>query len=295
MDNFKQTIISIWVNKGFSVFREVILTSSLQQDNLEKVRKFLTNNGINNVDVSLVIPKENNTLSTNWVKYYDKSGQCISSLSEDFIPANTNNIKLTFCYYDEDDKNSNEVKIEYVINILRIVFGVPIARKLIIDRTFSNDKGEPRLHSKKDFASMFDNQLLNMFETPPIEHSKTINVPIESIILLDKAFSQTFPTERFILMWLAFESIVNTFTGSGNNGKKRENFFKKDLQSEIINNEAFRLFKVRCNMFKEGKFIETDIEKDCWILYSIIQISILEDCPQRKAFIIGLENKLSDS
>jgi len=39
-----------------------------------------------------------------------------------------------------------------------------------------------------------------MFTDPPIEKIKIKQIPAEATILLDKAFAQTYPTERFILM-----------------------------------------------------------------------------------------------
>ncbi|MBF7065121.1 hypothetical protein [Aliarcobacter butzleri] len=293
MDDFKRKIISIYEKKGFSIFRETIWRSSIQHMDLPKIRTFLSQNNINNIDVSLVIPMENNTPRMNWIKYYDKTGQCVSSISEELIPANSNHIKLTFCYVNEEDEKDSETQIIYVVNILRLVFGIPIARELIVIRKFYNDSNQAIRSSDIGFASMFDVQSLNLFDSPPIERLKIKHTSIEAMILLDKAFTQTFPIERFILMWLAFESIINRLPGIENNGKKREKFYKDELKSSIINDEVYRLFQLRCNVFKEGKFMETDIEKECWSLYSVIQLAIMEDCEQRQSFINGFENILS--
>ncbi len=94
-------------------------------------------------------------------------------------------------------------------------------------------------------------------------------------------------------MWLAFEAIINSFHGKEANGKKRESFFKDALKSDVINKEVFRLFKLRCDIFKEGKVSVHNIEKECWSLYSVIQLTIMKDCEQRQAFVYGYEKILS--
>lgn len=226
-------------------------------------------------------------------EHYERSGQCMSSLREEPIPDNSNNLKLTFCYKNTEEEQNNETQIIQIGNTLRLIFGVPIARELLVMRHFSNNQNDPIRHSDTDFASMFDTQSLNMFNDPAIEESKVIKIPSEATILLDKAFSQTFPAERFVLMWLAFEAIINSFPGKGDNGNKRKSFFKDDLKSDVINEEVRRLFRLRCDIFKEGKISKPNIEKECWSLYAVIQLTIMENCEQRQAFISGYEKTLS--
>lgn len=293
MDNFKNTMIQEWGKLGFSVFKETIWSSSLQQKDLSKIRCFFKQNDIENVDVSIVIPQTNDTPRMRWTKHYAMTGQCISKIRDEFIPANSNNLKLTFCYRSKREEKEHETQSVYVVNILRLIFGVPIARELLIIRHFSNDNDDPTRQSDTDFASMFDTQSLNMFPEPPIEKSKVIEVPVEATILLDKAFSQTYPAERFVLMWLAFEAIINSLPLAGKNGDKRKTFFKEYLKSDAINNEVFRLFRLRCDLFKEGKISNSSLEKDCWSLYAAIQLTIMKDCEQRQAFISGYEQTLA--
>ena len=131
-----------------------------------------------------------------------------------------------------------------------------------------------------------------MFDAPAIEDAEVMKMPDEATILLDKAFSQTYPAERFILMWLAFETIINSLPGEETNGKKRQKFFNDDLKSDIINNEVHRLFRLRNDIFKEGKIFKPDIEKECWSLYSVMQLTIMRNCPQRQAFLSGYEKIL---
>jgi hypothetical protein len=292
MDPFKERIIQEWGTQGYSSFSETIWSSSLRQKDLPRIRKFLTNAGICNADVSLVRPPDSTTPRHRWSKHYDASGQCISLLREEFIPEGSNNLTFTFCYKNSEDKNSGHTNEIHTINILRLVFGVPIARELLLTRSFSNDTCQPAHSSDVGFASCFDTQSLNFFNDPDIENSKIRKLPPETTILIDKAFSQTFPIERFVLMWLAFEAIISSLPINGSNGDKRKKYFAQELGSQKINEEIHRLFNTRCDIFKQGKFSSDQIEKDCWSLYAAIQLAILEECDQRKAFILGYESTL---
>lgn len=292
MDPFKERIIQEWSAHGYSFFSETIWSSSPQQKDLPRIRKFLTNASINNADISLIRPADSATPRQRWSKHYDASGQCISLLREEPIIEGSNNLKLTFCYKDGEQQQRGHTNEIHTVNILRLVFGVPIARELLLTRNFSNDKCQPAHNSDVGFASYFDTQSLNLFCNPDIESAKIRQLPPETTILIDKAFSQTFPIERFVLMWLAFEAILSSLPINGSNGEKRKKHFAQELGSPKINEEIHRLFNTRCNIFKEGKFSSDQIEKDCWSLYAAIQLAILEECDQRKAFVSGYEGTL---
>lgn len=292
MDPFKERIIQEWGTHGYSFFSETIWSSSLQQKDLPRIRKFLANAAIDNADVSLVRPPDSATPRQRWSKHYDASGQCISLLKQEFIVEGSNNLKLTFCYTNSEQQQGGHTKEIHTINILRLVFGVPIARELLLTRNFANDTCQPALSSDVGFASYFDTQSLNFFSNPDIENAKIRQLPAETTILIDKAFSQTFPIERFVLMWLAFEAILSSLPINGSNGEKRKKYFAQELGSQKINEEVHRLFNTRCDIFKQGKFSSDQIEKDCWSLYAAIQLAILEECHQRKAFISGYESTL---
>lgn len=292
MDQFRDRIIKEFGHYGFKFFRETIWSSSLQQADLPRVRNFLSKNKFEYIDVSLVIPPDDKTNRMRWSTHYQQSGQCISSMHEVPIPAESNHLKLTFCYTSAEIRHDSRDQTIVIANALRLVFGVPVARELVITRYFSVDKEEAEFFSDEGYASKFDTQELNMFNDPAIEQAELIDIPEEAAILLDKSFSQTYPRERFILMWLAFEVIIHSIIEKGNNGEKRQTFFKDILKSEIANDEVYRLFKLRCVLFKEGQspnqYIE--IENDCWSLYAALQISIMKDCEQRSAFLSGYEN-----
>lgn len=292
MDPFKERIVQAWAPLGYSFFSETIWSSSLQRKDLPRIRKFLANTAIDNADVSLVSPPDSTTPRQRWSKHYDASGQCISLLREEFIAEGSNNLKLTFCYTSSEQLHEAHTNEIHTINILRLVFGVPIARELLLTRSFANDTSQPAHSSDIGFASYFDTQSLNLFSNPDIENAKIRQLPTEITILLDKAFAQTFPIERFVLMWLAFEAIISSLPINGSNGDKRKKYFAQELGSQKINKEIHRLFNTRCDIFKQGKFSSDQIEKDCWSLYAAIQIAILEECDQRQAFISGYEGTL---
>ena len=292
MNNYRVRLINEWAARGFKFFEDTVWTSSLQKADLPKIRGFLTTSDFNNVHASILIPQNDNTFRIKWVRYYQASGQCVSRGHPVPIPAGSNHLKLTFCYDSAETRERRRNQTVVVANALRLVFGVPVARELILVSRFSEEEIEAGISSDVGYASPFDTQLLNMFESPPIDGAELIPFPEEAAILLDKAFAQTFPNERFILMWLAFEAIMHSHPGKAENGKKREKFFREELKSDIVNKEVFRLFQVRNSAFKEGRFSHPHFDEECWSLYVALQLALMKDCPQRYAFLSGYENTL---
>lgn len=90
-------------------------------------------------------------------------------------------------------------------------------------------------------------------------------------------------------MWVSFEAIINSIYLSDNNGNKRVKYFKEELKSNIVNDEVYRLFKLRCAVFKESKFEHEQFDEENWSLYTAVQLAMMEDCPQRTAFLRGYE------
>lgn len=287
----RKELIEQWKSNNLVFFEESIWTSSIQIEDLPKVKSFLENNNFNFFDISIVIPPENDTSRIFWKHHYDVNGQCISTNYQKEIVANSNHLKLTVGLEKEENNQEYQDKTISIINILRMIFGVPIAKELVLLNHFTSDDYEGTTSSQQGFASVFHTQNLNMF--PDINEIKVKSLPIEASILLDKAFEQNFPIERFILMWTGFESIINHIEpGNKQTGEKRISYFKK-LGSEIINDEVKRIFKVRCNLFKEAKFMSLkDMENENWSLYAIIQLTIMEDCPVKTKFLKGYENEL---
>lgn len=292
MNNFRIRLINEWGPRGFKFFEETIWSSSLQKADSPKIRDFLATNDFNNVDTSILIPPDNKTFRIRWVRYYQASGQCVSDGHPVPIPAGSNHLKLTFCYDCAETRQQRRNQAVVVANALRLVFGVPVARELILVSRFSEEEIETGISSDVGYASPFDTQSLNMFENPPIEGAELIPLPEEAAILLDKAFAQTFPNERFILMWLAFEAIIHSHPGRAENGKKRKKFFREELKSDLVSEEVFRLFKLRNDAFKEGRFSHPHFDQECWSLYAALQLAIMKDCPQRSALLSGYENTL---
>lgn len=293
MENHHIRVINEWAPRGFSHFEERIWSSSLQREGLPKIRRFLEANNFDDIDVSLAIPQDNNTFRMRWVRHYKLSGQCASVGNSITIPSDSNNLKLVFCYQSPEVATRSRSQINVVANALRMVFGVPVARELVVESNFSSDDPDGKISSELGYASLFDTQSLNMFSDPPIEEAALIPIPEEAAILLDKAFAQAYPDEQFILMWLAFETIIHPYPGARENGKKREKFFKEELGSDVANAEVFRLFNLRSTAFKEGRFSGADFGQACWSLYAAIQLAIMKDCPQRRAFLAAYELSLA--
>lgn len=284
----RQKLIKYWKDKGIENIEETIWSSSLRRENLERVRTFLNSNGFNYLDISIVFPNDEKTKRTKFRTHYDLEGQCYSTNYAVAIPANSNNLKLTVGLEQNLKNQECQDKTLQIINCLRIIFGIPIARELmLVTNSNIDDFLNAKFSSELGFASPFDTQNLNFYED--IEYSELRQIPVEALILLDKAFQQRFPKERFIIMWVAFESIVNSIYPSDHNGNKRSKYFKEELKSDIANEEVFRLFKIRNDVFKEGKFQHDEFDNENWSLYAAIQLTMLDECSQRTAFLKGYE------
>ncbi|MNY18187.1 hypothetical protein D3C86_1515510 [compost metagenome] len=224
-----------------------------------------------------------------WATHYLADGQCVSNMVKVPIPKDSNHLKLTFGYPDTAMREGSQPQIIVVVNALRLAFGVPVARELIQTTLFGENE-EPETQSDQGFASVFDTQSINHFIDPSIEDVALVPLPEEAAFLLDKAFGQTYPGERFILMWLAFETIINTIIDKGSNGRKREEYFKNVLGSDIANAEVHRLFDLRCALFKEGLLINSNsLEKENWTLYAALQLAVMKESELRRAFLSGFE------
>jgi len=277
-----------WGSGGISHIEESIWSSTIQQKDLNRIREFLSKNNFKYVDISIVRPPNNKTEQMKFRTHYDELGQCFSTTYGISIPANSNSLKLTVGLESELKNQECQDKTLYIINSLRIIFGIPIARELMFTSLAPIESFlDAGINSELGYASKFDVQNLNLYED--VEYSELRELPIEALILLDKAFQQKFPHERFVLMWVAFEAIINSLPMTGSNGKKRKKYFLEKLASEVANEEVRRLHNLRGEVFKEAKFSEEDVEEINWSLYMAIQLAILSDCPQRQAFLGGYE------
>ncbi len=290
----REILIEEWKNTGIQFFEETVWTSSLQLDDLEKVIIFLKNNNYEYFDISLVHPPVDGLGMYKWKYDYDENGHCISTIYQLPIPANSNHLKLTVGLIDIHNDQEIQNKTLSIVNSLRIIFGVSISTELVFINQFSINDANGSTSSELGFASPFYNQALNMF--PDIGNVVIRSLPNEASLFIDKAFQQKYPHERFILLWTAFETIINSIeTLKGSNGDKRKQYFENELDSSIVNNEVFRLFKdVRCQLFKEGDFSTLeDMENNNWSLYSALQLLLMEDCEPRTKFLKGYECILS--
>jgi hypothetical protein len=273
-----------------SFFAETLWSSSLQQADLPRVRAFLENNGFHGIDVALETPDLVDATRMRWSTYYDATGHCISHPYNTPIPVGSMFLKMIFNYQSVNERDAGHVQNVLVANALRITFGAPIARDLILVRHGEIGLQDKSIISDIGFASAFDNQELNIYDGLPIEEAKLRPIPLDASTLLDSAFVQRYPYERFILMWLAFEAVIHTHSGGGSNGEKRRRYFSEELESQIVSDEVKRIFEIRNDTFKEGKFNDVRFDQISWSLYAALQLAVLEDCPQRKAFLRGYED-----
>jgi hypothetical protein len=282
-----------WDADNILFLEETIWTSSIQQSDLSKARMLLLNNGFKHVDLCIVRPNNEDFGRIKWKYHYDLKGNCISTNYQTKIEVQSNHLKLIVGLIDKNDNQECQNTTLSVISTLRVIFGIPIARELVFVNSYTKGNPTCTTSSEEGFTSYFLTQSLNMF--PNIENAKVKIIPVEACILLDKAFQQKYPIECFVLMWTAFESIIHSLDIPGNtNGLKRKNYFTNELKSELINDEAYRLHQdVRCNIFKEAKFTSAkDVEDENFSLYAILQLTIMEDCPERSKFLKSYEEIL---
>ncbi|MCK7608357.1 hypothetical protein M0D70_02805 [Acinetobacter portensis] len=284
----RKKLISEWGAEGITYFEESIWSSSIMHSDLPRVRDFLKVNNFKYFDISIVRPQDDSIERMKFRTHYSEDGQCFSTNYGITVPKNSNNLKLTIGLEGEVKNQECQDKTLYIINSLRIIFGIPIARELMQVSNFdSKNYDVAGHHSELGYASKFDIQDLNLYES--IEYCQLRELPVDALILLDKAFQQRFPDERFILMWVAFEAIINSLPNLKMNGNKRQKYFQEELASEIVNKEIIRLRDFRHIVFKEAKFEEAKVEEINWSLYMAIQLAMLSDCPQRQAFLNGYE------
>lgn len=286
----RERIITEYGSQGYSYFKEVIISSAAQTDDLPRFRSLLLNNNIKHVDVTIVRPDTDETNRYVSTRVYNASGQCIEMWRPVNIPAYTNYIKLTLAYTTAEERDRSEVEVLRIISVFRMILGVSSAREIIFETAFDKNNQDGNTDLVEGYASPFDTQDINRFDSPPIENSKISKIPDGAAILLENAFQQRLPQSQFVLLWLALETIINALGNEKSNGVSREKFFRSDLGSEIINEEVHRLFKLRNAIFKEGALsVTNEIGRDCWSLYWAIQLAILQDCGQRSEFVKGYE------
>ncbi|SIR02894.1 hypothetical protein SAMN05880590_110198 [Rhizobium sp. RU35A] len=287
----RDRLIESFGEVGLYFYDERLYSSNAERSDIELIDFFLRKNSFKNFDICLARPSQGAKRSI-WNKYYDDKGNPHSAQCEIPIAANSNHLKLTFAFATEQERLNGDRDILAAISGIRLMFGVSAARHLVLHSDFSRDEPYRGPFSEIGYASFFDSQGFNRFQDPPLHEAKIVKIPKEASLLLEKAFSQSYPEETFILMWLAFEAITQRFPGD-NGGKKRESFFKNELRSDVVNKEIIRLSKVRHSLFKKGIYSPYKIGDDCWSLYKAMQIASLDECVQRQKFVEGYELDLS--
>lgn len=270
-------------------FAQTLWSSSLPRNELGRVQKFLEGNGFNGIDVALASPEGSGAERVRWANFYNIEGACFSEGQATPIPVGAMFLKLTFAYKSKEARDAKRSQRIHIGSVLRLMFGAPIARELVQECYIDTEESKQYSLSDTGFASYFDTQKLNLFIDPSIEDSRLRFIPLEASTLLESAFAQRYPRERFILMWLAFEAITNCLPGKGSNGQKRQRYFEDELSSQLASDEVTRIFQVRNDSFKEGKFEKVQFDQISCSLYAAFQLTVLEDCPQRDSFLSGYE------
>lgn len=289
MASHRQRIVDELGAQGFSFFTEEIWSSAISPQDLDVIRTFLHANRWDNIDVSVISPQDGATTRIRWDTYYNMDGQCLVVPVETPILPSMMFLRLVFGYREQQQRDSARPREAIVTSSLRLIFGIPVARELVLTSHFSSDNQNAGHFSEIGYASLFDGQDINVFNSPPIGLAKIKRMTADAAILIDKAFTQKFPTERFVLLWSAFEAVTHELPYPGTNGKKRQKFYQGELGSDLANSEIIRLFNIRNQLFKEGMLEETHSDEASWSLYAALQLMILEAGEQRRSFLMGYE------
>lgn len=103
------------------------------------------------------------------------------------------------------------------------------------------------------------------------------------ISALETAISSRSNETRFVFLWIVLEGILG-------DGKKRQQFFLNELGSSELNDEAFRLFKIRNEVFHNGK-LNVGVPEVMRVL-EFIRIAMLPKCALRNDLVQELAKRV---
>jgi hypothetical protein len=198
-----------------------------------------------------------------------------------------------FGYINESEADRSHFQIDQFANVVRLIFGVSAAFQLVEVTRYAIGSDSASSIIAQGYASRFPIQDINSLWGPDDGRAEIIPLAPEAAILLSSAFKQDYPSDQFIFLWLAFEAIMADRFGS-HNGDSRREYFENSLGSRIVNDEVYRLFRVRSELFKSGRYNTLSIGEDAWSLYMAIQLAIMEPCSQRTRFLLGYEKYISE-
>lgn len=169
----------------------------------------------------------------------------------------------------EAESLSREVT-ELIVNQLRVHYGNGAAlEKLvesIIDITSLSVSSQNTSHVFREVTkeAKSDIKVADLSAESPTE----FYFNRDQSALFSKAISATAVWERFLFLWICLEFKIG-------NGKKREAFFKRFLNSDIINEEVIRLHEIRSKLSHSEKIDISpfDSESALWAL----KVAVMKD------------------
>lgn len=264
---------------------QAVWSTSLKVSQLHKAKEFLSRNNFLDISVSLVKSNSEN-FSKMFIDFHftdEKSYKLITG-SMEFPEESVFLVLETYC------SGKNRLDYEHgrcinAANLLRLAFGSPIARDIVFFQHKSLDGEKGFTLGTEKLITKFDRQEL-FIDGDELKFRK---LSPEVGILVDAALSPTSDTKRFIMLWLAFEAVTNSFPYKGSNGEKRSHYYKEELGSDIADREVFRLFKIRNDLFKEGVNKEKFLNESNWSLYLALRLGVMEECPGRSSYLKSYE------
>lgn len=270
---------------------QAVWSTSLKASQLHKARNFLAKNKFLDISIQLV-KSESEKFRKMMIDFHfpDETSFNLITGSLEFPEESVFLALETYC----SGKNTLDYEHGRCINAanaLRLAFGSPIARDVVFFQHKSLDGGKGFTLGTEASINKFDRQELF---TDGDELKFRVLSP-EVSVLVDAALSPTSDTKRFIMLWLAFEAVANSFPYKGSNGEKRSYYYKEELGSDVANNEVFRLFKIRNDLFKEGIKAEKNLTDSNWSLYLALRLAVMEDCPCRISYLKNYEEYIKNN
>lgn len=195
-----------------------------------------------------------------------------------------NFLRIDLSFENEGTHEEIEYKLRSVLSPIKLTLGESVAIHEAHRSTANIALGLVNIHNKPFMNWEYlkkGRDRLNLFEHESILSDWPIKLT-DDIAFLDHDALLTDKIEnRFFLLWTAIELIAGR-------GDDRKRYCKEALGSEIINDELFRLFKLRGNLFKE--FSRNIDYIDVSSLLSFIQLSSLTQTEMRSVIVSRYEN-----
>jgi hypothetical protein len=240
---------------------------------------------VENVEVSGFNTARRSVGATSFELHFETPGSD-ASLSPHAFPKviSGNFVRIDLSFENEGTHEEIEYKLRSVLSPLKLTLGESAAIHETHRSTANIALGFVKIHNKpfmnwsylkkgRDGISLFEYE--SILTDWPIKLTDDLAFLVHNALLVDQI------ENRFFFLWTAVELIAGR-------GDERKRYCKETLGSDIINQELFRLFKLRGDLLKE--FSRNIDFIDVSSLLSFIQLSNLTQTEVRSIVVSRYEN-----